>query len=363
MPKKLTTKEFIERSAEKHNNRYDYFKTEYINTRTKVIVICKEHGEFIISPDNHLGQGQGCVKCSQEKHKLTTISNDKLIKFKEIHNNKYSYIDLSVNDGMISIICPTHGKFTQSIYNHVYGHGCYECEKELRVKVRTKVCISCKIDKNLSEYDLKYQTCKSCIESKLIPETKICSKCNLKKNINEFHNRKDSFDTKRNECNMCFNIEFVKPYKQRNKVSLRKKDLEYRKKRMQTDPLYRAKIDARNIIRKSLGERGYSKKARTFEILGCSYEKFKDHIELQFTEGMGWENRNMWHIDHIIPLSFAKDEKELLMVNHYSNLRPLCGTENETKSNTIEIINDIYYKILENRNSNYANSASQSSNI
>ena len=86
-------------------------------------------------------------------------------------------------------------------------------------------------------------------------------------------------------------------YKQKNKKSIREKDLLYRKERMFNDPLYRAKIDARNIIRKALNERGYSKKSRTVEILGCSFDKFKQHIESLFIENMTWKNRNEWHIE------------------------------------------------------------------
>jgi hypothetical protein len=118
---------------------------------------------------------------------------------------------------------------------------------------------------------------------------------------------------------------------------------------MFNDTLYRAKIDARNIIRKALNERGYSKKSRTEEILGCSFDQFKQHIESLFIENMTWKNRNEWHIDHIIPLAFAKNEKELLLINHYINLRPIWIKDNQLKSDNIEIKNAIYELIMNQR--------------
>lgn len=58
----LNIKEFIEKSCEIHNFKYDYSKVEYVNNHTKVCIICPEHGEFWQTPHNHL-QGLGCSKC------------------------------------------------------------------------------------------------------------------------------------------------------------------------------------------------------------------------------------------------------------------------------------------------------------
>lgn len=75
----------------------------------------------------------------------------------------------------------------------------------------------------------------------------------------------------------------------------------------------------------------YSKKSLTHEILGCSYSEFKTHIESQFIDGMSWDNRSEWHIDHKIPVSSAKTEEELIALNHYSNLQPLWALDNMKK--------------------------------
>ena len=352
MGKKLSQVDFIEKCSDAHNDKYDYIKTVYINYRTKITITCPIHGDFEMLPDNHINQKQGCVKCVQDNHKLSKITNDRLENIKKTHNNKYLYKNLQVIDGQIEIICPTHGKFKQSIYNHERGHGCNQCNIDSRKVIRYRVCKCCGNKKERSDYDSKYKTCKNCIENKPIPTSKFCNKCGVEKIIDDFYTRNESSAGYRNECIECLN-ESKKPtrkiYRQANKISLRKYDIQYRKDRMVSDPFYRAKMDARNIIRKSLRERGYSKKSRTFEILGCSYIEFKNHIESLFKPEMNWENRNEWHIDHIIPLSFAQNEKELLLLNNYKNLRPLWEKENLEKSDNIIIETELYSEILNSR--------------
>ena len=60
--KRLSIEEFINKVKQIHGNRYDYSKVNYKNNRTKIIIICKKHGEFLQFPNNHL-KGCGCFKC------------------------------------------------------------------------------------------------------------------------------------------------------------------------------------------------------------------------------------------------------------------------------------------------------------
>lgn len=127
---KLTKENFIKKATIKHNNKYDYSKVEYINTKTNVIIICNEHGEFLQLPYNHL-TGYGCKQCGiltttnkQSKTQETFIKEANLK-----HNNKYSYnkvIYINSNKKII-IICPTHGDFTQTAGSHLSGKGCSKC--------------------------------------------------------------------------------------------------------------------------------------------------------------------------------------------------------------------------------------------
>lgn len=105
-----------------------------------------------------------------------------------------------------------------------------------------------------------------------------------------------------------------------------------RKKRKE-DNLFYLSQKIRRLILHSLTNKGFTKKSRTYEILGCGFEDFKKHIESQFADGMSWENRFGWHIDHIIPISSANTEEDVIRLNHYTNLQPLWAADNIRKGN------------------------------
>lgn len=95
--------------------------------------------------------------------------------------------------------------------------------------------------------------------------------------------------------------------------------------------MFKLKTDMRNSVNRYLKYRSQ----KTFDIVGCSPEFLKEHLESQFIDGMGWDNRVEWHIDHIIPLSSAKTEDDLYRLCHYTNLQPLWAEDNLKKSNKI----------------------------
>lgn len=70
-----TKEDFIRKAAKTHHNKYNYSKVDYINSNTKVTIICPEHGEFQQRPANHIS-GQGCPKCQL---KSQTILYAKLV--------------------------------------------------------------------------------------------------------------------------------------------------------------------------------------------------------------------------------------------------------------------------------------------
>ncbi len=106
----------------------------------------------------------------------------------------------------------------------------------------------------------------------------------------------------------------------------------YQKQRRDNDACFYLKDKVRKYIHSSLKRGGYTKKSRTHEILGCDYETFAAHLEAQFVDGMNWDNRDKWHIDHIIPLASTQTEEDVLRLNHYSNLQPLWAEDNLAKS-------------------------------
>ena len=124
--KYTSTIDFINKSKKIHNDKYDYSKVDYKYAQSKVCIVCPEHGEFWQTPNSHL-RGKGCPMCSKNK-KMTT--EEFIIKAKEIHNDKYDYSKVKyVNaHSLVQIICPIHGEFWQNPNNHIYNHrGCSKC--------------------------------------------------------------------------------------------------------------------------------------------------------------------------------------------------------------------------------------------
>ena len=103
-----------------------------------------------------------------------------------------------------------------------------------------------------------------------------------------------------------------------------------------TDNIFWIKSRLRINLITSLGRFGFSKKSKTHEILGCSYEEFKLYLESKFESWMTWDNRGLyngelnygWDIDHIIPISSSKTENEIIRLSHFTNLQPLCSKIN-----------------------------------
>lgn len=123
----MTKEKFILKAREKHGDKYDYSKVEYVNNHTKVCIICPEHGEFWQVPNSHLN-GNGCPLCAGLKKRTTETF---IQKAKEIHGDKYDYSKVNyINKrSKVIIICPEHGEFEQCANNHLRGQGCPECGK------------------------------------------------------------------------------------------------------------------------------------------------------------------------------------------------------------------------------------------
>ena len=124
----------------------------------------------------------------------------------------------------------------------------------------------------------------------------------------------------------------IKEYKKKNTEFFK----EYYNNKRNTDPLFKLSCNIRARLRVFLKSKNMKKHNKTFDIVGCTPEFLKEHIENQFTEGMSWELfGGSIHIDHIIPLSSAKTEEEIYKLCHYSNLQPLWAEDNLKKSNKI----------------------------
>lgn len=124
---RLTQADFILKSIIKHGKQYNYDKVIFVNTTSKVEIVCKKHGSFKQEPYMHYHRGQGCPKCFQERNGLT--NEEYIYRAKKVHGDRYDYsmVKYKHNTKPIVIICRTHGEFKQLARSHVEGHGCNNC--------------------------------------------------------------------------------------------------------------------------------------------------------------------------------------------------------------------------------------------
>jgi len=119
----------IEEFKKIHGDKYDYSKIKYVNTNTKVKIICKIHGEFVQIPKHHKN-GRGCRKCGRIISAIKQIKSfDKVIEdFKKVHEDKYDYskVEYVNNSTNITIVCPIHNEFKQTPAAHLKS-GCNKC--------------------------------------------------------------------------------------------------------------------------------------------------------------------------------------------------------------------------------------------
>ena len=149
-------------------------------------------------------------------------------------------------------------------------------------------------------------------------------------------------------------LEQKKLYYQENKAEIKDrlksrkyKIAEYEKNRKNGNPLLKMISNIRTSIYHSIKRMGYSKNRNTHDILGCTFEELKIYLESKFEPWMTWENYGLyngelnygWDIDHIIPISSAKSDIEIIKLNHFSNLQPLCSKINRVIKR--DKINDI----------------------
>jgi len=125
--------EFIEK-AKILFPQYDYSLVEYVDSHTKVCIVCPIHGKFKIQP-YHLLNGHGCRKCGQEStHNKQRKSLEQFIKeARTIHGDKYDYskVEYHGRDKKVCIICPIHGEFKQTPHAHLNGQGCPICKSSV----------------------------------------------------------------------------------------------------------------------------------------------------------------------------------------------------------------------------------------
>lgn len=131
---------------------------------------------------------------------------------------------------------------------------------------------------------------------------------------------------------------FTKKYYQDNKERISKNKLLWKQKQYKNNINYKIENILRSRFHHAISRALINKSQSSIDLLGCSIDEFKSHIEKQFKDGMTWENWsfNGWHIDHIRPVaSFdLSDKKQQQQCFHYTNLQPLWAKDNLKKSDS-----------------------------
>ena len=211
-------------------------------------------------------------------------------------------------------------------------------------------------------------------------DMKKCTKCGEIKELDQFCKNNANKDGVNNSCKSCRkllnknNTHIIKEYNKRYKQQIPNPNKNYKqlppdynkiyyinnkekiKKQIKAnwvykynnDPLFKLSNDIRVSINRNIKSLNFTKSKRTEEILGCTFEEFKLYLESKFEPWMTWENKGYpkdgvfefnknWDVDHILPISSATTEGEIIKLNHFSNFQPLCSKVNrEIKRNLLD---------------------------
>jgi hypothetical protein len=205
--------------------------------------------------------------------------------------------------------------------------------------------------------------------------TKVCSKCGEEKELDEFYKDRAKSDGLRGNCKQCVKKYFLlnkekkslynrnyksknreaiakynkkykieklnetkeynKTYYKKNKQKINQYRVKYAKQRMEVDLCFKIRRKLSSRVSQAIKRQRGIKACSTIELLGCSIEKCRQHLENLFTESMSWNNYGKWHIDHIIPCSSfdLTEPEQQKKCFHYTNLQPLWAEDNLKKSN------------------------------
>lgn len=301
----INTEIALKEAKEIHGNKYNYSLMEYINYKIPLVIICPIHGEFKQSYQKHCKLGRGCWDCGKKscvEKRDKKSSNYFINQAKIIHNNKYTYDKTVYNlsSEKVIITCPLHGDFLQNASSHLMGCGCNRCARYitgLKLRVGKEIILerfktkhgdfyTYNIDENVKTNDYIEIVCPShgLFTQKVEKHfSHGCSKCGDEST-----------------------------------------SLKTRKIPRELEMLSR---NVKRSIKTFIKKQGYSKKSKTYEILGCSWKELQEYLEgnpYGFT--IFCEDIN---IDHIVPLATIKQELDIYRLNHYTNLQLLPKDYNQ----------------------------------
>ena len=164
-----TKEELIAKAIEVHGDRYDYSQVDYVNPRTKVSIICRNHGVFLQDLYAHAISGHGCPTCGVETRTRKTTSNTEefVTRAKEVHGDRYGYEKTRYvnNHTKVAIDCTVHGTFWQTPNGHLLNQGCPKCGGRFQLTTEEFIANAKKIHGDLYDYsESKYTVAKAKIK-------------------------------------------------------------------------------------------------------------------------------------------------------------------------------------------------------
>lgn len=212
-----------------------------------------------------------------------------------------------------------------------------------------KKCSKCEIEKPLKDFykdrrknDGLKSCCKICSEitKKIYREKNIDKvKENSRKTYKKYYKHSSNIILDRNRLWRQNNLEIYKISKKKSDLNFHSTNPkyvnDYRKNKRDTNHLYKLTVNLRSRLNGFFRVNNHNKSKNTIEIIGCSPQELKIHLEKKFTNEMSWDNYGEWHIDHKIPLSSANSEEELYKLCHFTNLQPMWAIENIKKGSKI----------------------------
>lgn len=234
---------------------------------------------------------------------------------------------------------PSRCRSCQTMYNIKYQREKYHNNDEFRKKTcsRTKEYHK-KVPEKIKEWSKKWAKNNRDKVNLIHKEYRNKNKEYFKQKAKRSHRRRwDNDPNHREKVINASKERFRRLYQ--NDEKFRKKmidtSIKYNKHRSETDELFKFKNTIRKTIYGSFKRMGYTKKSKTYQILGEDWNVVKEYIESQFISGMTWNNYGDWEYDHKIPLCMGNTEEEVIKLNHYTNFRPLWSKENREKSRKV----------------------------
>jgi len=209
--------------------------------------------------------------------------------------------------------------------------------------METKICSKCCEVKNICEFgkdktrkDGYSYLCKSC----LIEKSFTYKKNNREKVLNGYKDYHKKNDKKIKELRKEYvknNQDKISEYKKKYYSENKEYFLNWEREKRKIDPLFKLSGNMRKRINSFVKLTKFTKKTKTFDLIGCDPIFLKEYLENKFTDDMTWDNYGFygWHIDHIIPLSSSKTEEEVYKLCHYTNLQPLWAIDNLKKGSKL----------------------------